>query len=155
MIGWATVSRWLSRWCWSCFGIAWGLCLLASVATAQGGQQSGPGWESVAVAALGVVSAELAVNAAKQDLDLELARAQVKLESSVGEFEAAKKNLEASKLQAEVYRQRYTLGMISFQDWDVAESDFIRADREMLSARRSLADAVTQVELAQGLTLEE
>lgn len=56
MIGWATVSRWLSRWCWSCFGIAWGLCLLASVATAQGGQQSGPGWESVAVAALGVVS---------------------------------------------------------------------------------------------------
>ena len=103
MIGWATVSRWLSRWCWSCFGIAWGLCLLASVATAQGGQQSGPGWESVAVAALGVVS--LLIGLYARSLERRVDAAETRAESTSVRLHELREKLAAEHYtKAEVQR---------------------------------------------------
>lgn len=99
--------------------------------------------------------AELQQNEVKKSLELDLKKALVSLEDAKTRRDIALKVLEASKMQAEVYRQRYTLGMISFQDWDAAESDFIKAERELLSARHTLADAWTDIESVHGKTLED
>ena len=70
-------------------------------------------------------------------------------------LEVAKKGFEASKLQAEVSRQRYTLGLLSFQDWDAYESELIKSELDVLSGERDVADAVADFYEAAGLTLEE
>ena len=54
--------RFLRRWCWSCFAVTWGLYLIGSAAIAQtGGGSTGPGWQDVALGALGIVSLLLGV----------------------------------------------------------------------------------------------
>jgi outer membrane protein TolC len=67
----------------------------------------------------------------------------------------ARKGLEATKLQAEVSRQRYTLGLMSFQDWDAFESALIKAELEVLTLEKELADAISEYLGAIGITLEE
>jgi outer membrane protein TolC len=70
-------------------------------------------------------------------------------------LEVARKIFEATKLQAEVSRQRYTLGMMSFQDWDSYESDLMRSEGEVLRAKYNLSDAHADYLEAIGIALEE
>jgi outer membrane protein TolC len=66
-----------------------------------------------------------------------------------------RQGLEAAKVQAEVSRQRYTLGLMSFQDWDSFESALIKSELEVLSSEKDLADAVSDYLSAIGTTLED
>jgi outer membrane protein TolC len=65
------------------------------------------------------------------------------------------KIFEASRLQAEVSRQRYTLGLISFQDWDSYESDFMQSEVDRLNSELNVANAMADYAAAIGLSLEE
>lgn len=96
-------------------------------------------------------------NLVSNQVDLAHKRDLLKLDflSAKSDFEIAKQRVlvnkkvaEASTLQAEVYRQRYTLGMVSFQDWDASEGELIRAERLSLDTDLELKLAQTNLKFA-------
>lgn len=102
--------------------------------------------KSAAVISLADARATLAhkVKATASAFDFAKQRLQVSL-----------KNFDASKLQAEVSRQRYTLGLLSFQDWDSFESELIRSELEVLRCKKEVANALADFNEMMGVTLEE
>jgi outer membrane protein TolC len=109
--------------------------------------------ERSAAAKLAGAEAELAAITTTAGHELESAR--LGLELATERLESARLGFEAAKLQAEVSRQRYTLGLMSFQDWDSYESAFIKAENKMLEQERVFAEArATYLESA-GVSLEE
>lgn len=44
--------------------------------------------------------------------------------------------LEAGRLRAEIAQAQYTTGLLSYQDWDIIENDFISQEKLMLAAKR-------------------
>ncbi|MCX6118493.1 MAG: TolC family protein, partial [Proteobacteria bacterium] len=107
------------------------------------------------IAVFSATDAELNAAKVENDIEIELRTSESEFQSAQLSLTAAAKSLEASKLQAEVYRQRYTLGMISFQDWDAAETDFIKSEKDLLGAEHQLSKSISKVNLARGLTIEE
>ncbi|MCX6124562.1 MAG: TolC family protein [Proteobacteria bacterium] len=98
---------------------------------------------------------DLHVSDVQNTLKLDFEKGQVALEDAKARAQVAAKMVEATEMQAQVYRQRYTLGMVSFQDWDTAESEYIKAEKDLLNARHDLADARADLDLTQGLGLKE
>jgi outer membrane protein TolC len=110
----------------------------------------------------GVKSAIINKSIAVITLDETRASHKQSLKSKEAAYLIAKKNLDVSQfgydasfLQAEVARQRYTLGLVTFQDWDSYENDLIAAELNVLKSQKSVADAFTDFCEALGLTLEE
>jgi outer membrane protein len=89
------------------------------------------------------------------ELELQKADAQSKYTKAKGDVLVAEKNLKAATLQSEVYRQRYTLGLVSFQDWDSAEAEYMKSESESLQAKQQLAVALVNLDAADGKTLED
>ena len=109
----------------------------------------------VGAAAITRQKAELGLIKAQQDQDYALGQAKASLQNAAASLEVSLKQLEADSLQAEVYRQRYTLGLASFQDWDLVERDFIASEKNLLDARHEVADSFTGLELAKNRRLED
>ncbi len=63
--------------------------------------------------------------------------------------------LAASKVQAKVTRDQYTLGLTTFQTWDQIESELINNEKTVLTSLREVAQAQTEWEKAKGLKLQE
>lgn len=90
-----------------------------------------------------------------QRIEAEVKASEERLKASQSQLVIARKLMEAASLQSEVYRQRYTLGMISFQDWDLAESEHIKSEWEVLQAVRDINIALTELEAVRGVSLED
>lgn len=58
--------------------------------------------------------------------------------------------LNASEERAKIARAQYTTGLVSFQDWDIIESDLINAQKQYLSALRDAVTAEADWRRAQG-----
>ena len=99
--------------------------------------------------------AEISLATAQLEFDLSLNDAKIVVEDAKRRVDVAIKTVEATEMQAEVYRKRYTLGLISFQDWDSAETDFIKANTDYLLVQQKFADAVADLDSAEGRKLEE
>ncbi len=106
-------------------------------------------------AAARTTSASVALAQAKATQDQKIKTAMSQYQFAVKNLEISKKSYEASKLQAEVSRQRYTLGLMSFQDWDSFENDFIRSELDVLQSEKDVADSLATYQEAIGMTLEE
>lgn len=100
-------------------------------------------------------SVEIALNDARATYKQLTKSAATSLEFAKKRLEASFKNFEASKLQAEVSRERYTLGLLSFQDWDSYESDLMRSEVATLTAKLDVANAVADYYESLGVTLED
>jgi outer membrane protein TolC len=100
-----------------------------------------------------VATIELAAVRSSQEQSIKLKFADV--EFSKKRLDVARKNFAADELQAEIYRQRYTLGLASFQDWNTYESALIASEMDVLSSEKSVADALTEYHEEIGVTLEE
>ena len=98
---------------------------------------------------------ELELAKATQDAKVAQDQAAANIENARNDLEVALKLLEANRLQAEVYRQRYTLGLATFSDWDAVERDFILSEKSVLDARHTLADAITDLEESHYRRLED
>ncbi len=61
----------------------------------------------------------------------------------------------ASQTQAEITRSRYTLGLVTFQEWDSIENELITNEKALLSSRKDAALALAGWEHAQGVKLED
>lgn len=106
-------------------------------------------------AASDLAKAEIGLAAAQLEFDLKLRSSQIIVDDAKRRVEVSAKTVAATEMQAEVYRKRYTLGLISFQDWDAAETDSINADRDYLLTQQKLADAIADLDAAIGRKLEE
>jgi hypothetical protein len=116
--------RLLRRWCWSCFAVMWGLYLIGSAAFAQtGGPGGGPGWQDVALGALGIVSLLLGVvqtrNERRQD------RVEQKLENTEARI---------SGIREALGREHYTKGEIK-EGFQKIERSFAEYREETVEAR--------------------
>lgn len=58
--------------------------------------------------------------------------------------------LAAAEVRAEIARSQYTSGLLSFEDWDLIESDLITAQKNHLSSLRDAVVAEADWERAQG-----
>ena len=59
--------------------------------------------------------------------------------------------LEAQRVRAEIARNRYNNGLMSFEDWDLIENDLITRQRTMLLTERDRVTAEAAFEQAQGI----
>ncbi len=98
---------------------------------------------------------EITLSQSRRQADQSIRTAKANFESSRERFVVARKGLEATQLQAEVSRQRYTLGLMSFQDWDAFENALTKSELEVLNSEKDLADAVSDYLAAIGTTLED
>jgi outer membrane protein TolC len=128
----------------------WTVSLSASLPILQAQTPS-----SVRVAALEKSRAELALEAKMVAWKTREEQVRRAFESALGSLEVSRKMLDASRLLAEVTRQRYTLGLVSFADWDLAETELISAERKVISARVDLARALADRDALRGVSLEE
>ena len=111
--------------------------------------------DEVRSAAVKASQAEIEASKARASVDQKIIVVKSSLEFTQKHLEATQKGLEASKLQAEVSRQRYTLGLLSFQDWDSYENERINYEMDVLKAERAVAYALADFYEAHGVTLEE
>jgi len=91
-----------------------------------------------------VTKARAAVAAANADLAdtfngviNSLAEARQGLMNAVEDVEVQEKYLEAAETRAEIARQQYEDGLLSFENWVVIEDDLVNRKKQLLDARRS------------------
>lgn len=65
-------------------------------------------------------------------------------------IEVQQEFLQAAEVRAEIARSQYANGLLSFQDWDLIESDLITQQKQMLATRRDAVIAEAAWEQAQG-----
>lgn len=102
------------------------------------------------------ISNRSAAGSNREDLDRELVTT---LSSSLARLTEAKKNLEvttsflrATEMRAEIGRGRYNNGLLSFDDWDLIESDLISRQQAYIASQRDyvLAEATWENALGTG-----
>ncbi len=81
---------------------------------------------------------------------LSLEQAFAAFQDAVQRVEVQREFLEAAKVRAEIARGQYTLGLLSFQDWDTIENDLIANQKTMLSNLKDALIAEAAWERAQG-----
>lgn len=81
---------------------------------------------------------------------LDLKQAYSDLQDAVGRLKVQRKSLEASEVRAEIARNQYANGLISFQDWDLIENDLINAQKNILLALYDAVIAQARWEQLQG-----
>ncbi len=109
----------------------------------------------IASAAAKRKSASVALKEAQSSHSQKMKSAESSLKFAQQRLEIANKSFDASKLQAEVSRQRYTLGLVSFQDWDSYESDLMKSEADVLRCKLEVANAHADYIEALGINLEE
>jgi outer membrane protein TolC len=80
----------------------------------------------------------------------ELTQAFAALQDAAGQAAVRRGFLRASETRAEITRNLYTTGLLSFDDWDVIENDLITSRKQMLVSERDQLIAEAAWELAQG-----
>ncbi|MBF0492601.1 MAG: TolC family protein [Deltaproteobacteria bacterium] len=70
--------------------------------------------------------------------------------NAIQSSEVQKKFLESSLMRAEIARSQYANGLVSFQDWDLIESDLINTQKSTLSSLNDAVLAEAAWEQAQG-----
>jgi len=79
-----------------------------------------------------------------------LQQAEANLIDAIGLHKVTKDFLEASEARAIISRGKYQTGLMSFEDWDLIESDLINRQKAELQARRDVILAEASFEQAQG-----
>ncbi len=127
---------------------SWSLGLLVSIPIFNGGRD----YYSTQAA----IATRSAAGATREDLDRQLLST---LNTNLSRLTEAKKNLEvtqsflkASEMRAEIGRSRYNNGLLSFDDWDVIETDLINRQQANIQSERDyiLAEATWENGLGTG-----
>jgi outer membrane protein TolC len=93
---------------------------------------------------------ELALEDLRRQLEVSLRQAFYDLLDAAGAAGVQELFLVASEERAQIARAQYTTGLLSFQDWDLIETDLINAQKQTLTARRDAAAAEAAWRRAQG-----
>jgi outer membrane protein TolC len=85
----------------------------------------------------------------------DLHTAQSGLIDAISQVKVRETLFEAAKLQAEIARRQYSLGLVTFLDWDQTENALIDAERSLLASRRDAVLALATWERARGQRLSD
>jgi outer membrane protein TolC len=94
--------------------------------------------------------AQEALRSVDDQLLLDLQRAHAGFQDAVGRAAVQQEFLRASAARAEISRHLYSTGLLSFDDWDVIESELISAKKQSLVSLRDRLIAEAAWEAAQG-----
>lgn len=95
------------------------------------------------------------LSATEQKTMVEIKQAYTNLIDAKDRVIVQGKFVNASTLQAEITRSRYTLGLVTFQEWDVIENELFANEKNLLASRKEAALALAGWEHAQGMKLED
>lgn len=102
----------------------------------------------------GAVAAQDAVQADRANVErqtvVRLTQTYASYTESVERLAVDREFVAANETRANIARARYQNGLISFEDWDRAESDLILRQRALLASQRERINAEAAWELAQG-----
>lgn len=94
--------------------------------------------------------AEVTFQAQKLQLMTQLEQAYNNLRGAVERVAVQDEILKAAEIRAEIARSQYNVGAITYNDWDIIESDLITQEQQLLSSRRDAVNAEGSWEQAQG-----
>lgn len=89
-------------------------------------------------------------NSRRRQIGVDLQKFYFQLLNAAAQAEVQKQFLEAAEERAQIARAQYTTGLISFQDWDLIETDLINAQKQTLSAQRDAVFAKAEWNRVQG-----
>ncbi len=115
----------------------YGVELALSVPLFDGGRLSAYG----EAAATTVNGAALNLRDTAAATTLREATARTALNDALARLRVQGEFVKASELQSKIMREQYTLGLISFQDWDGSENDLINNQKAAMASRRDAAQA--------------
>ncbi len=125
---------------------SWSVGLVINVPICNGGRDY--------YATQSAISNRAAVGSTREDLDRQLVTT---LSTALARLVEAKKNLEvaysflkATEMRAEIGRGRYNNGLLSFDDWDLIESDLISRQQAHILSQRDYVTAEAAWENALG-----
>lgn len=90
------------------------------------------------------------LDGAKREIEAALEDAYAGFWDALGQSDVQRQFLAAAEERAQIARAQYTTGLISFQDWDIIESDLINTQKQNLTALRDAATAGAAWKKAQG-----
>lgn len=100
------------------------------------------------------ISSRSAAGSAREDLDrslvTQLSTALARLIETKKNLEVAESFLKATEMRAEIGRGRYNNGLLSFDDWDLIESDLISRQQAYIASQRDYVIAEAAWENALG-----
>lgn len=109
----------------------------------------------------GLREARLSLEKSSADFEAVARETEVVLEETHSNFEDAaglaqvqEEFLKAAEERAKISRAQYSNGLVSFQDWDLIESDLISAQKDALTARRGAVLAASAWDKILGRGLE-
>lgn len=94
--------------------------------------------------------AERTLRSVDDQLLVKLEQAHAAFADAVGQRTVAAEFLKASEARSTIATGKYTTGMMSFEDWDIIESDRINREKSALASRRDAVVAEAAWEQAQG-----
>lgn len=128
---------------------SWSVGASLSVPLFAGGQNINK--LSAAKAALRQSEAQL--EAAEQSALLDLKTAWTNLRDAQQRRAVQAEFLEAAEVRAEIAREQYANGLLSFQNWDQIEDELIQSQQSLLSSDRDAAIAAAEWDRARGLSI--
>jgi len=106
------------------------------------------------------LSADAEVLQAVDQFDADVAEIELLLtqtlhdyQSAVDQLAVARAYLDAARVRAEIAREQYASGLISFEDWDRIEGEWTSSQKSELSSRRAAVLAAAEWDRVRGISM--
>jgi outer membrane protein len=124
----------------------WNLALTLTIPLFNGGRD----WATTRSAAAKAMSASQAVDSARFKILLKLKQTYQSYIESVEKAQVDQDFAKAQMVRAEISRNKYNNGLMSFEDWDTVENDLIQREKNSLTSQRDRVLREADWEQAQG-----
>lgn len=128
---------------------AWSVGATLSIPLFTGGQNV----NQLASAQASLRQAEAQLRETEQNALLDLETAWTNLRDARQQRNVQAEFLNAAEVRAEISREQYANGLLSFQDWDQIEDELIQSQQSLLASDRDAALAAAEWERVQGLSI--
>ncbi len=128
---------------------SWSIGATLSVPLFAGGQNI----NKLASANAALRQSEAQLQTAEQNALLDLKTAWTNLRDAQQRRTVQAEFLEASEVRAEIAREQYANGLLSFQNWDQIEDELIQSQQSLLSSDRDAAIAAAEWDRVRGISI--
>ena len=107
------------------------------------------------IAATAVDSAEADTRAVRQALESDLRRGWTDLQNAKDDLATQRLFLEASQTRSEIAAAQYSSGLLSYENWDLIETEVINQLRQVLARQKTMALTIATWDSVAGKELEQ
>lgn len=97
---------------------------------------------------------EIAVTDVERQIAVDLQQSFTNVQDSIGRMKVQEEFLKASETRSNLARNSYSLGLVTFQEWDQIEDELITNQKAMLSSRKDVAVSVASWDKSLGKGFE-